>query len=268
MKIYIHIGDARTGTTTLQSLLAQNRDVLSSMGIAYPKLGTMQNSSGFGHHRLAFSLLPEWPQFAIKGKAPAGVIWQEFRDHLDQLPSDTKAVVISSEAFLNLKDAGLSQLNRYLDGHEVVPICVKRDPEDWRRSWIAHQTRQGVVVHGAKRPAQDLAQPKIDRWNAVFEVTCVPYSANTAQDVLAIMSVDIDRLKPVERINSRLTDFQLDLLQTLNRIPMEEGNRDAFLNTINSALAEENPRLTAYVKRVNLAEKTRSRFNEDILTFL
>ena len=265
MKIYIHIGDARTGTTTLQRLLTRNRATLASMGVAYPTLGTMQNSTGSGQHRLAFSLLPEWPHFAINGKAPADTVWQEFTDYLDQLSQETHTVLISSEAFLNIKEDGLSYLKDILSDHDVVPICVKRNAEDWRRSWIAHQTRQGVVVQGAKKPARDLAQPKIDRWNKVFDVVCIPYSSNTSKEILALLSVDIDLLEPVERSNARLKEGQLDLLTQLNGIPMEEAHRGAMLDAIKASEAADNQRIVTFIQRVRFAGKNRSKFNEAIL---
>lgn len=40
MKIFLHIGDACTGTTTLQNLLIKNRDVLLKHKGNYPAVGT------------------------------------------------------------------------------------------------------------------------------------------------------------------------------------------------------------------------------------
>jgi len=48
MKIYIHIGFGKTGTTSIQDSLYRNNELLSSQGFLYPKTGLR----GTGHHNL------------------------------------------------------------------------------------------------------------------------------------------------------------------------------------------------------------------------
>ncbi|MEL6648916.1 MAG: hypothetical protein AAFQ05_14745, partial [Pseudomonadota bacterium] len=163
MKIFIHIGDARTGSSTLQAMMAHNRARLHDMGIEYPALGT-RDGQGIAHHALSFSLLPVWPAHSPMAPISPEVIWNALLDHLDTVTSRT--LILSSEAFLNLPDASIAFVKDMLSDHEVTPVCVRRKAEDWRRSWIAHRIRQGEVVPPPMTPARDLAVHKIDRWKA------------------------------------------------------------------------------------------------------
>ena len=54
-KLYLHIGMGKTGTTALQNFFWENRKLLASRDICYPKLGTMSNA----HHLLS----PHIPRF-------------------------------------------------------------------------------------------------------------------------------------------------------------------------------------------------------------
>ena len=57
MKLILHIGTAKTGTTTLQHWFASNRESLQAQGIYYPK------SLGKVNHRALsiFAMNPERP---------------------------------------------------------------------------------------------------------------------------------------------------------------------------------------------------------------
>jgi hypothetical protein len=49
MKLILHIGTHKTGTTSLQAWLANNREALAANGVSYPHATV---AHGSGHHRL------------------------------------------------------------------------------------------------------------------------------------------------------------------------------------------------------------------------
>ena len=53
-EIYIHIGTHKTGTTSIQSFLGSNREVLEKGGLYVPRSGTLWPASG--HHNIAWEL--------------------------------------------------------------------------------------------------------------------------------------------------------------------------------------------------------------------
>ena len=65
MELYLHIGTEKTGTTTIQSFLAANRDLLKRNRILYPRAPGEQN-----HRALA----------AAAQDCARGDLWQLFGD--------------------------------------------------------------------------------------------------------------------------------------------------------------------------------------------
>ena len=257
MKIYLHIGDARTGSSTLQAVMTRNRARLQERGIDYPVLGTREGK-GVAHHMLSFSLLPVWPAHSPIPPVPPEDIWTALVDHLNT--STAHSLVLSSEAFLNLPEASIAFIKDALRGHDVIPICVRREPEDWRRSWMAHRIRHGEVVPPPQTPARDLAAPKIDRWRAQFDVVTVPYSDAVLRDVLEVIGVDLAMLEPISRRNESCSDAVLQLLNQLNAIDLNEANRPNFL-----ALANTLPRLQEAMNATSLDDIDRVSFNAMVI---
>src|ERR1041385_6005831 len=46
MKLYLHIGTEKTGTTAIQTFFRENRDALIERGVLYPQAGGPQNHTG------------------------------------------------------------------------------------------------------------------------------------------------------------------------------------------------------------------------------
>jgi hypothetical protein len=233
LKIFVHIGDARTGTTTLQALMAENRKTLLEMGVEYPSVGTFGSGKGVGHHLLSFSLLPEWPTFALPAKVTAEKAWGDLGDYLEEHSEERNCLFLSSEAFSSLDANGVSCVRERLQGHDVIPIFVYREPADWARSMREHQIMRGYVSPPLrKRVKRDLGQEKFDRWSEFFDVRRVSYGPNCLGDVLSIAGIDISKLAQVERRNKQPADGTIELLNELNAIPMLEENRKKFNQVI------------------------------------
>ncbi|MEO0752016.1 MAG: hypothetical protein AAFY25_09440 [Pseudomonadota bacterium] len=257
MNVFLHIGDARTGSSTLQALLFHNRARLAAEGVDYPVLGTREGK-GVAHHKLPFSLLPQWPVHSPIAPVAADDIWGAMRDHLDR--SEARVTVLSSEAFLNLSEASVAYVKEALRGHEVTPICVRRDPEDWRRSWRAHRIRQGEVVSPPKQPARDLAGPKMARWGAAFDLVTLPYSKTVLGDVVAAMGLDLAKLETAHARNQSCSDAVLERLNVLNAMALSEANRAALCVVLGDA--------SGVLKGVNLDDLDRAAFNQRVIDFL
>ncbi|MGB0853328.1 MAG: hypothetical protein ACPGSI_08545 [Pikeienuella sp.] len=84
-RVLLHIGDHKTGTSSLQRLCAAGH---LPAGVLYPMAG---RANGAGHHNLAWSIGAD-PRFS-NGKGGWTQVWEEVRAQLPQ------TVLISSEAF-------------------------------------------------------------------------------------------------------------------------------------------------------------------------
>lgn len=129
-KLYLHIGSGKTGTSSLQSFLSNNRDWLRDRGYLVPE------SEFNSHHPLAFSIINAFTghkralQRPFKGDYKT--LWDRF--HKETSSSDCPRVIISSEIFPNLyRPESRSQslammrwLGRALEDFDVFVVCYLR----------------------------------------------------------------------------------------------------------------------------------------------
>jgi hypothetical protein len=120
MRLYIHIGTHKTGTTSIQAFLRKQADILGAAGIYVPTAGVLDEQSG--HHNIGWGLRGE-PRFD-----PVHGTLQDLIAELGQSSAD--AAVISSEDFEYLVDnpAALLCLEQALAeaGHEPYYILFTR----------------------------------------------------------------------------------------------------------------------------------------------
>lgn len=91
MKIVLHIGMHKAGSSAIQHMLWHNRDRLLKKGFCYPQLATGQQ----GHHDLAWAI-----RSSAGGKTPspvAGDVLPKLRRQLQR--SDCHTAILSSEEF-------------------------------------------------------------------------------------------------------------------------------------------------------------------------
>ena len=116
----MHIGTHKTGTTSLQSMIARNDTYFADQGLFYPTVGR----AGDGHHNLAWEL---------NGDERYDPSFGSFDDLIDELrQAKPRAVLISSEDFeyLHLRPESLRNFRRRLSrlGYKTHVIVVLRQP--------------------------------------------------------------------------------------------------------------------------------------------
>lgn len=89
-ELILHIGRAKSGTSTLQRYLTAQRDELAAKGVCYPRAGANKR---FAHHELAR---------ACRSLNPYSSNLQELREHFEAEVAPFDTVIVSSEAFQNL----------------------------------------------------------------------------------------------------------------------------------------------------------------------
>jgi hypothetical protein len=130
MKILIHIGPHKTGTTAIQKCLFESGEQLARSAICYPEAGL----AGYGHHVLA------------------NLLWRRAYRDAEQLFSEmlscaqaqgARVMVISSEDFSNLKLTGIAELSRITRPLDVDVICAQRQPIRQIYSWWQEEVKHG-----------------------------------------------------------------------------------------------------------------------------
>lgn len=117
-KAILHIGTMKTGTTSIQATLANNRDLLTRLGYSY--MGPpMRHSSVLG---------------------PA----------LEQVPAGAPNLIISDEGlwhFTDSKRSDTEQLAQLLEGYDVTVLIYLRRPDSFLNSWFQQGLKSGTGAH-------------------------------------------------------------------------------------------------------------------------
>lgn len=170
MRVYLHIGAPKTGTTFLQKVLDGNRDEMKNEGVLYPQL----NPPGMAHHTAVWDLRGEYDGQHFDGR------WDQILEQAARW--DGKAVLLSSEMFVYLDpDQTRRALTSFGDDVEVHVVYTARDlsrqlPAVWqeriknRRSLTYDKFRRDAL--GRRRTpmaqhfwrAQDVAGA-LERWS-------------------------------------------------------------------------------------------------------
>lgn len=137
---YLHIGTHKTGTTSLQALLAANRELLASTGIYVPRVGCPSPVSG--HHNIAWELHAD-SRFDPRHGTLAQL--------LDELVSVRAPIVcISSEDFeyLHYRPDQLRPLAARLRaaGYDVKVVVFLRPQADYVESLYGTLAHFGLIV--------------------------------------------------------------------------------------------------------------------------
>ena len=134
-KFIIHIGPAKTGTSSLQEVLFACRDQLLAAGMDYPGFGRHPQMQKIpGHHGIPARLRGH-------GEMP-----EEVLEHLAALPRD-RTFILSSEDFSYVETAGIRVLAEALEGAEIEVVYYAR-----RWDQLLPSIWQELVKHGQSRP--------------------------------------------------------------------------------------------------------------------
>ena len=144
MRLIVHAGIHRTGTTSIQKCLERNRDLLAKRGVHYP-------ASQGGRHR---TFMKQAIDPATAKSAIATLI--------DEAPEGTETIVISNEDFSQQKNvAWLTEARERLDV-DVVFYVIRQDR--WIMSWYNQHVKSAWNAP-ISRMTPDAFLDEIDRFH-------------------------------------------------------------------------------------------------------
>lgn len=157
MRLILHIGSGKTGTTTLQSTLCAHAEQLMQAGILYPT--PLYNK--VNHNYLAALVHPmrDMPREFTSGEtasyediqARGAAFWNDIRRQIKA--SNPETVVLSGEYFFGLSQAKMDLLRSLLSEvfHDVHVVAYVRHPATFYVSWM----QQIVKASHEIRPPAD-----------------------------------------------------------------------------------------------------------------
>jgi hypothetical protein len=237
--LILHIGQSKTGTSSIQRVLGARREALAMLGVCYPL------SPGWANHGLLpASLVPverlgHFNPAVWEGMAPAARLARfrtEFARELAAMPADTRLLLISAEQMAGLLDTAetLGALRDLLAPHvgAVRVVMYLRRQDSHFASGYTQALRVGHVsppVLPAKGPealrAYDYAA-LLDLWARVFGEAAVQprvfereslLNGDVVDDFLAFCGValDVPRDDPDRQSNLSLTPGGIALVRAM-----------------------------------------------------
>lgn len=180
MKLFLHIGTIKTGTTSIQKFLKANRDILSSHGVFIPT--SIMHS--YGHHRWLPFLVSnfdnkvgsQWAQSigitdAKQKQIKISEIKNSFIHECADASVDADTCIISSEALTSLVtcDEYLRLKELLYDLFSEISIVIYiREPLKAAISVLSTHIKNGKTFRSLLSPSQErYYQLRFDYWDLV-----------------------------------------------------------------------------------------------------
>lgn len=247
-KIYLHIGLHKTGSTYIQKIFTDNRELLREFGVEYPELGA---EFLFGHHNFAWSFIPDkclqdGDRFTV----------EKLLESLHRTPAET--IFISSEDFDFLQLQHIKSLARTLEGFQVQIVLYARHPAEMLYSLWQERIKHGDTISLPSYYDSILQNPRqidyrtiANLWSGIFgeqSISIIIYDnlreSNT--DIAffllnEVMQLNIDFCqlkKPDKKINPSSSIEIIEILRRINGLSKDNMRKNhtsvkfiQFLNT-------------------------------------
>jgi hypothetical protein len=245
--VHVHIGEPKSGTTYLQAMLDQNREVLERAGLVTPQPREQIRAA----------------QDVIR-RGSDGHLWQVLADKLLAWPGPS--ALVSMETLCRAKPPAVKRAVSAFGEVDVRVHVTVRDvlrslPAQWqqstqhRKTWSWREYSRAVVGNERRHPAtsnfwsQHDLESMIGRWATVVGadnvvVITVPQSGappsllwNRFTEALGLPPVDVT---PVDTSNESLGEVSAELIRRVNLAvePLELTERQ-YNYTIRAILARE-----------------------------
>ena len=241
MRIIFHLGSYKTGTTSFQNMVFENRDLLSDRGVLYPRTG-LTNEKDLGHRHT--SLI--WGYLSGKADACPDALLEELRG------SHAHTAILSSEAWAH--PGHLSHLIRLvtrLEDHgfsDHAAMLVLRNLPDYQ---VSHY-REFTVNRNNTAPYADYVRKRpnlfdylllTQSFRAMFgpRLSVIPYmdGADMTGRLFQRMGLGAlhDRMEKVARANTKpFGPLEIEAIRCAKELkkPQADG-----LAALSSLLAED-----------------------------
>lgn len=268
LKLIIHAGTPKTGTTSLQTYLDKNQRKLRGKGILYPhNLEKLNNPSAPKHQWLEKNLVT----------THRGHWLENFRNIISQVKEDTHTIILSSEGFYNYwwdfpdeSKGMLGELSRLFATEVWVWF---REPLGFIESYYKQCIRNPQI---ASNPCygKDLCfaemldvdwfaqhlnyQGFVDECQALFgenNVSVFKYEADVVQEVMQKLGLATPHDNPSPRQNKSLNSASIALLRTINQYDIKAKDKTLLL----PHLTKINAVFESYAKTTLIDDASRKR---------
>lgn len=167
-KLYLHIGNCKTGTTALQTFFERNRDTLAADGLYYPRTGTEYFS--YNHWSLMYEYIADysrvWPVPGAYRRHPGGFagLFADLAQEIDRPLAAGQDVLLSCEGlfFDNRRRQDVTRLLEWFAPYDLQVVVYLRRQVDMLDSMVNELVKNGDIVYqqgGGEPFARELIIP-------------------------------------------------------------------------------------------------------------
>jgi hypothetical protein len=252
LKLIIHVGTPKTGTTSLQTYLDKKQRKLRGKGVLYPhNLDKLQNNSAPKHQWFEKNLVTtNLESFS-----------ENFKNIISQVKSDTHTIILSSEGIYNywwdFPDESKEVLHELSKLFDVQIWVWFREPiafiESYYKQCIRNPQLEGNPCYGkdlsfAEMLNIDWFSQHLDYQGFVSEcqtlfgdnnISVFKYDGDVVQEVIHKLGLATPHDNPTPRQNNSLNSASIKLLRTINSYNIKAKNKELLmphLKEINAVL--------------------------------
>ncbi|NQZ04540.1 hypothetical protein [Idiomarina sp.] len=241
MKFTLHLGAFKTGTSSLQSALFNNRSELLEYGILYPKTGISGKATSIGHRHSKFAYGTNQSE--------------SYRELLNQLDTEIMGhsvnhCIMSSEAFslpakipsLNLL---VSHLNNHYDG-TVFGIIYLRNVcrytialyREWVRRWGETRRYNEFVSHRAWAfDFVSLLEKMSNIFDSKLEVASYQEVDDIVDDFCERVNISNIMTRSISKKNKTLNALDIEVIRQLNSHQVSPEQKARVMTRLEPKLA-------------------------------
>lgn len=266
MKVLLHIGQSKTGTSAIQAFLTLNRKALQDAGVLYPVARVSGMPIDMGAHNAVADALVGLSRFP---HVDAKEYFDQFFTEAAQL--NAELLILSAEHFfggepriwntsgsdeyLELYQKKISRLAEFLKDHEVSIIIYLRPQLDWLASAVGQTVRiqrliSNQVLYENDKQFYEMMKPLLmyskllDVWSETLKpqnFTVVPYVRETLYKKSSISDflhrAGLDHIQypyatPDVQVNKSLTREYLEVKKLLNRTPRGKTSERVIIHIL------------------------------------
>ena len=254
IKLIIHAGTPKTGTSSVQTYLDKRQSKLRRRGILYPhNLLAIQNPTAPKHHWFEKNLLSENFDFFL----------ENFKNIIAQIKEDTHTVILSSEGIYNywwdFTDQSKEVLASLQELFDVQLWVWFREPLAFIESYYKQCIRNPRVV-GNPCYGMDLSfsqmleiewftqhldyQGFVDECESLFgesNVSVFNYQGDVVQELAQQLGFNTQKDNPAPRQNQSLNSASIELLKAINKYDVSASDKGLLMphiKELNALLAK------------------------------
>ena len=242
VKLILHVGTPKTGTTSLQNYLAKRQSKLRKKGILYPhNLENIKNSAAPQHHWVEKNLLSGHLTHFL----------ENVQNVISQIKDDTHTIILSSEGIYNywwdIPDESKALLSQFCALFDTNVWVWFREPvafiESYYKQCIRNPEVKANPCYGKDLSFDQMLEIKwfhqhLDYQGFVFQcqtlfgknnVLAFEYQGDVVQQVIQHLGLATAHDNPTPRQNQSLNSVTIALLRGLNQHNISAKDKDRLI---------------------------------------